>query len=83
MTEALACGTPVIGTPCGSVPEVVVEGETGFVRSTVAGMAEAVNHVETLSRDNCRADCEARFSDRAIVEAYLDVYRERIHASLS
>ena len=83
MAEALACGTPVIGTPRGSVPEVVIEGETGFVRDTVAGLAEAVGQAGTLDRADCRADCEARFSDRAIVDAYLDVYHERIAAARS
>ena len=81
MAEALACGTPIIGTPRGSVPEVVVEGVTGFVRDTVEGMAEAVGQVATLSRAACRADCEARFSDRAIVDAYEALYRERIEAA--
>ena len=78
MAEALACGTPVIGTPRGSVPEVVVEGETGFVRDTVAGLAEAVGQAHRLDRAACRADCEARFSDRAIVDAYEALYRERV-----
>ena len=77
MAEALACGTPVIGTPLGSVPEVVIDGETGFVRDSVTGLAEAVEAVETIDRADCRRDCEARFSDRAIVEAYIEVYRER------
>ena len=81
MAEALACGTPVIGTPRGSVPEVVIEGETGFVRDTVAGLAEAVGEVGQLDRADCRADCEARFSDRAIVDAYQELYRERIAAA--
>ena len=81
MAEALACGTPVIGTPRGSVPEVVVEGETGFVRDTVAGLAEAVGQAHRLDRAACRADCEARFSDRAIVDAYEALYRERIAAA--
>ena len=81
MAEALACGTPVVGTPRGSVPEVVIDGETGFVRSTVEGMAEAVGQVGRLDRAACRADCEARFSDHAIVGAYLDVYRQRIVAA--
>lgn len=81
MAEALACGTPVIGTPRGSVPEVVIEGVTGFVAPDVAGMAEAVARVPELSRAACRADCEARFSDEAIVEAYLALYRERIAAA--
>ena len=81
MAEALACGTPVIGTPRGSVPEVVIEGETGFVRDTVAGLAAAVGQAGNLDRAACRADCEARFSDRAIVDAYIDVYHERIDAA--
>lgn len=78
MVEALACGTPVIGMPRGAVPEVVIEGQTGFLRNSVDEMAAAVAKVATLSRKACRADCEARFSDDAIVEQYLNVYRQRI-----
>ena len=81
MAEALACGTPVVGTPRGSVPEVVREGETGFVRPTAAAMAEAVGQVPALSRAACRADAEARFSDTAIVDAYEALYRDRIAAA--
>jgi glycosyltransferase involved in cell wall biosynthesis len=78
MAEALACGTPIVGTPRGSVPEVVREGVTGFIAPTVAGMAEAVGRVGSLSRAACRADCEARFSDTAIVDAYEALYFGRI-----
>lgn len=78
MAEALACGTPIVGTPRGSVPEVVRDGVNGFIAPDVAGMAEAVGRVSTLSRAACRADCEARFSDTAIVDAYERLYRERI-----
>lgn len=81
MAEALACGTPVIGTPRGSVPEVVREGRTGYVRRDVQSMASAVGEVDRLDRAACRADCEARFSDGAIADAYLDVYRQRIAAA--
>ena len=78
MAEALACGTPVVGTRRGSVPEVVVDGVTGFIGDTAGDLADAVGRVGALDRAACRADCEARFSDHAVVEAYLDVYRERI-----
>ena len=78
MAEALACGTPIIGTPRGSVPEIVLEGRTGFVREDAAGMAEAVDALHQLNRTSCRQDCEDRFSDKVIVDAYLDLYRERI-----
>lgn len=81
MAEALACGTPIIGTPRGSVPEVVVDGVTGFIAPDVAGMAEAVGRVGSLSRAACRADCEARFSDTAIVDAYEALYHDRIAAA--
>ena len=81
MAEALACGTPVLGTPRGSVPEVVIEGETGFVRDTVEGLAEAVVRVGALDRAACRADCEARFSDRAVVDAYEALYHDRVRAA--
>jgi glycosyltransferase involved in cell wall biosynthesis len=74
MAEALACGTPVIGTRRGSVPEVVADGETGFVCDSVDEMAAAVERIPTLDRAACRERCEAHFSARAIVDAYLDLY---------
>ena len=40
MAEAMACGTPVIATPRGSVPEVIADGETGFI-VPVEGYPEA------------------------------------------
>jgi glycosyltransferase involved in cell wall biosynthesis len=78
MAEALACGTPVIGFARGSVPEVVRDGVNGFVVKDVAGAVAAVGRLGAIDRRAVRADCEARFSDRAIVEAYLAVYREML-----
>ena len=74
MAEALACGTPVIGLRRGSVPEVVDDGVTGFVCDDEDQMALAVNHVDRLSRDACRYAAEARFSERALVDAYESFY---------
>src|ERR1700739_4582907 len=76
MAEALACGTPVIGFPRGSVPEIVRDGVNGFVVHDVAGAVAAVARLGEIDRRAVRADCEARFSDHAIVDAYLAVYRE-------
>lgn len=78
MAEALACGTPVIGFARGSVPEVVRDGVNGFVVKDVAGAVAAVGRLRAIDRRAVRADCEARFSDRAIVDAYLAVYREML-----
>jgi len=78
MAEALACGTPVLGLRRGAVPEVVEDGVTGFVRDDVDGLVAAVSRIGEIDRRACRERAESMFSDRAIVEAYLDVYRELI-----
>jgi glycosyltransferase involved in cell wall biosynthesis len=76
MIEALACGTPVIATPCGSVPEIVCEGVTGFVRSTESELADVLLRVGELDRTWCRKDAEARFSTERMVADHLALYRQ-------
>jgi glycosyltransferase involved in cell wall biosynthesis len=78
MAEALACGTPVIGLRRGSVPEVVEEGVSGFVCESAEEMADAVSHLGRIDRRRCRAEYERRFSDDAIVDAYLALYQRHI-----
>ena len=75
MIEAMACGTPVIARPCGSVPEVVVDGRTGFLADTLAELADAVKRVDELDRAECRRHVEARFSVDRMAEDYERVYR--------
>ncbi|AZQ66754.1 glycosyltransferase family 4 protein [Silicimonas algicola] len=75
MTEAMACGTPVIGTRRGAVPEVVKDGVTGFVGETVDELVEALARLPTLDRACCRREVEVRYSNDAVVEAYLAIYR--------
>lgn len=55
MTESMACGTPVLALRFGSVPEVVVDGVTGFVRDSLDELVEAADAVERLDRRACRA----------------------------
>ncbi|HJU03334.1 MAG TPA: glycosyltransferase family 4 protein [Actinomycetes bacterium] len=76
MTEAMACGTPVVAWRNGSVPEVVVDGETGFIVSSVEEMATAVDRVHELDPQTMRARVEQRFSADAMVTGYEDVYRQ-------
>ena len=62
MAEALACGTPVVGCPRGAAPEIVVDGVTGFLRDTEAGLVAAVGDLTRIDRRACRARAEERFS---------------------
>jgi glycosyltransferase involved in cell wall biosynthesis len=78
MIEAMACGTPVIGFRRGGVPEVVTDGETGFVVDTAAEMAAAVGRIPGISRAACRARVERLYSERALTERCLAVYSEVI-----
>jgi glycosyltransferase involved in cell wall biosynthesis len=73
MAEAMACGTPVVAFPCGSVPEVVIDGVNGFVCPDVASAARAVSRVSALDRARVRANCESRFSDRVLVDRMLAI----------
>jgi glycosyltransferase involved in cell wall biosynthesis len=78
MIEALACGTPVIARPCGSVPEVVRDGVTGFIASEFDELVAAVKKIDTLSRQACREEYERRFAVEVMAEKYERVYRELI-----
>lgn len=74
--EALACGTPAIGTRRGAVPEIIDPGVTGFLIDTVAEGVAAVQRISSLSRLACRQAVEARFTLPQSVSAYESVYRE-------
>jgi glycosyltransferase involved in cell wall biosynthesis len=74
MIEALACGTPVVATPCGSAPELVTHDVTGFLASTEQGLVDAVARVATLDRARCRVDAEQRFSARRMVAQHVALY---------
>jgi glycosyltransferase involved in cell wall biosynthesis len=74
LVEALACGTPVLALDSGSVPEVVQHGYTGFIGRTEDDLVRAVPHIADLSRADCRADTETRFSASAMAHVYELVY---------
>jgi glycosyltransferase involved in cell wall biosynthesis len=76
MIEALACGTPVIAYPRGSVPEIVSEGRTGFLVGSAKKAAKAVEKIPQISRDECRQHFEERFSATRMAKDYLAVYEK-------
>ena len=75
MLEAMACGTPVIARPCGSVPEVVRPGVSGFIGESVDDLVDAVGRLDTLDRARCRRYFEQHFSVARMVDGYEALYR--------
>jgi glycosyltransferase involved in cell wall biosynthesis len=75
LIEAMSCGTPVIATPLGAVPEVVADGRTGFLVHDVSGAVRSVQRLGELDRAACRAHVEEHFSVDRMVDGYLEVYR--------
>lgn len=82
VVEAFACGTPVLATARGSMPELVRDGTDGaLVSRGAAGIAEAADRlaeVEALDRAAIRAGAEARFSHARMARDYLAVYRRLV-----
>jgi glycosyltransferase involved in cell wall biosynthesis len=74
MTEAMACGTPVIAFPEGSAPEIVVDGETGFVVDDEGEMGAAVGRLNEIDPGRCRDSARERFDVSAVAEAYERAY---------
>lgn len=75
MIEAMACGTPTIAWPCGSVPEIIENGKSGFVVSSVDEAIAAIAACRTFDRSQCRAAFERRFTATRMAEGYLSLYR--------
>jgi glycosyltransferase involved in cell wall biosynthesis len=75
VVEAMACGTPVITYPRGSMPEIVDEGVTGCLVDDVASAARAVAAAVALDRAAIRRVAERRFGAARMVDDYLALYR--------
>jgi glycosyltransferase involved in cell wall biosynthesis len=78
MIEAMACGTPVIAFPAGSVPEVIDDGVTGFVVDGVQGAVDAIRRLDRLDRATVRGRFEHRFTVDRMVDRYVEVYADLV-----
>jgi glycosyltransferase involved in cell wall biosynthesis len=81
MIEALATGTPVVGTLIGSAPEIVEHGRTGYLGG-VGDLADFVQAAEALDRAACRGAVEERFSAGRMVSDHLQLFTELIEGSM-
>lgn len=74
VVEAMACGTPVVAYPRGSMPELILDGVSGILAPDEAGAVDAVRRLDALDRSAVRAHAE-QFSVERMVDAYLHAYR--------
>jgi glycosyltransferase involved in cell wall biosynthesis len=75
MIEAMACGTPTIAFPAGSVPEVIDHGVTGFIVPDENAAVIAASRLDRLSAGAIRDRFETRFTARRMAEDYVALYR--------
>jgi glycosyltransferase involved in cell wall biosynthesis len=81
--ESLACGTPVIASPRGALPEIVETGTHGFLVSSIDEGAEAIAKLEQIDRAACRQQAEVKFNRDVIGDQYLKLYGEKLAAFTS
>ena len=75
MIEAMACGTPIIAYPRGSVPEVIDHGRTGFVVNNADEAVAAVPRLAELDTAEIRRTFERRFSAERMARDYVSIYK--------
>jgi glycosyltransferase involved in cell wall biosynthesis len=78
MIEAMACGTPVVALRRGSVPEVVLDGATGFVRDDPADLPAAINQAGDVNPTDCRRRVEENFDVSIMAAGYERSYAEAL-----
>jgi glycosyltransferase involved in cell wall biosynthesis len=87
MAEAMSCGTPIIAFRRGSVPELVIQGKTGFIcpKDKTESMIKAVKKLKSMKksqyihmRENCRSHVEKNFTLEKMAENYEKVYQKII-----
>lgn len=74
--EALSCGTPVITTTMGAMPEIIKHSETGFLCDNYDKMKAYVRMIDEIKPADCRKDVEKRFSREVMAKNYEKVLTE-------
>jgi len=85
MIEAMACGTPVVAYNRGSVPEIIVDGKTGFIVDHalgIPGLVAAIKRIGEIDRKVCRAHVEKHFSLAAMTSGYEHIYKQIARAKI-
>jgi glycosyltransferase involved in cell wall biosynthesis len=76
VVEAMFCGTPVIAFNRGAMPELILDGRTGFLVNSIEEAVEAVDGIRLIDRGFCREWADSKFSRQKMIEGYLEVYKK-------
>jgi len=76
VVEAMMCGTPVIAFNRGSMPELIMDGKTGFLVNTIEEASEMVDNIQLINRKYCRDWAVSNFSMEKMVDGYLKTYKQ-------
>jgi glycosyltransferase involved in cell wall biosynthesis len=76
--EALACGTPIISSPLGALPEIVRPGVDGYLARNLEEVCTAIQKLPEINRQECRQRAEAYFSKTIVVSQYEELYADLV-----
>lgn len=72
--EAMACGTPVITFRRGAMSELIKDGVTGIIGSTLEELIDRYDEIHSIDRAICRKHAQQKFSSEVMIENYLKIY---------
>ncbi len=78
MIEAMAMGCPVISFARGAAPEIIADGETGYLVNTLDEMVSVIPKIDTLDREAIRKYVEEKFSSQVMARNYIEIYKRVI-----
>ncbi|HJS55559.1 MAG TPA: glycosyltransferase family 4 protein [Chitinophagaceae bacterium] len=81
VVEAMMCGTPVIAFDRGSMKELIVDKQTGFLVNSIQDAVLAVSNIKSIDRQNCRMHAMDKFSSQVMALHYMQLYHKIIRTS--
>lgn len=79
--ESMICGTPVIANNLGSVPEIIVDGKTGFIVNGIEEAVEKIKEIWKINRLDCHEHVKENFSSERMTDGYLEAYEKILGVS--
>ena len=78
VAESLISGTPIVGSTNGSLPELIVDGQTGILCKNENELPKAITNISKINPEDCRQYAIDHFSNIVACEKYLKLYNNMI-----